>query len=161
MISSETQIGGANRNYFNWARIVWAKYNDLKVKQAYLSREIRTVWANCNYFIWNKHSPRQLQQFQAKKCIVWSNGHYLSQLQLFQVKCAKSDPIVTISSKSGTVSVNDDYSNSNSGRTPPYKLEILEMYIWKFGGRYFIWWFWILINFYSKDYEFLGQKCRP
>ena len=115
MITSETQIVGANWNYFNWAMHSLSKLQRFKVKQAYLSREIRTVWANCNYFIWNKHSPRQLQQFQAKSCIVWSNGHYLSQLQLLQVKCAQSDPIVTISSKSGTVSVNDIYSNSNSG----------------------------------------------
>jgi len=48
-----------------------------------------------------------------------------------------------------------------SRRTPPYSLDILEMDIWKFGGRYFIWWFWILINFCSKDYEFWVRNADP
>ena len=45
MISSETQIVGANRdrNFFNLARIILSQLQRFKVKQAYLSREIRTV----------------------------------------------------------------------------------------------------------------------
>ena len=97
MIPSEMRRVWANCNDFKWntnsrsqSQLFQLSPHSLsqlqrfKVKQAYLSREIRTVWANCNHFIWNKHSPRQLQQFQAKTCIVWGNGHYLSQLQLFQ-----------------------------------------------------------------------------
>ena len=80
MISSETQIGGANR----LSPHSLSQLQRFKENQAYLSREICTVWVNCNYFIWNKHSPRKLQEFQAKTCRAWGNGHYLSQLQLFQ-----------------------------------------------------------------------------